>query len=241
MNKKTKQMQSFVECFQINRKISAVVSSHILYNARSTPRSDCVSSGHHVTLVFCRTITSTPYNRAINVIKHAEFITSNNIITARCRLYLKAGNPISNHKPAINEGDTEKLGQYFTQWRSNPDILVEATWFHLCFYFFAGAGNVGLPWQRTRLSLSRMRRDMSMWYSLKRKLQRTKHKSTTGLLPYLSDLSNSEKRECSSALTKVYCIEDIGPVMCFDCDLCSVVENKTFADSSFSAMYFLSM
>ena len=29
----------------------------------------------------------------------------------------------------------EKLGQYFTQWRSNPDILVEAAWFHLCFYF----------------------------------------------------------------------------------------------------------
>ena len=29
----------------------------------------------------------------------------------------------------------EKLGQYFTQWRSNPDILVEVAWFHLCFYF----------------------------------------------------------------------------------------------------------
>ena len=38
----------------------------------------------------------------------------------------------------------------------------------------------------------------------------SKHKSTTGLLPYLSDLSNSEKRECLSALTKAFAQQPVG-------------------------------
>ena len=38
----------------------------------------------------------------------------------------------------------------------------------------------------------------------------SKSKSTTGLLPYLSDLGNSEKRECSSALTKAFAQQPVG-------------------------------
>ena len=38
----------------------------------------------------------------------------------------------------------------------------------------------------------------------------SKHKSITGILPYLSDLSNSEKHECSSALTKAFAKQPVG-------------------------------
>ena len=130
----TKQMQSVKQHrsnVEINGKISAVIGSDVLDNASSTQRSDCVSSCHNVTLVFCRTITSAPYNRALNVIKDAEFTTASNILAARCGLYFKARNPKPKHKTSISEGDMEKLGQYFTHGRSNPDILVEAAWFYL--------------------------------------------------------------------------------------------------------------
>ena len=36
----------------------------------------------------------------------------------------------------------EKLGEYFAKWKINPDHLVEALWFHLC-YFFGRRGREG--------------------------------------------------------------------------------------------------
>ena len=303
---------------KINGKISAVIGSDMLDNASRHHEvivSAVVTMSH---LFFCRTITSAPYNRPINVIKDAEFTTANNIFAARCRLYFKAGNPKPKHKPSISEGDMEKLGQYFTQWRSNPDILVEAAWFHLCFYF-GRRGREGLAsmtkdtfvfeqdaegheyvaFAKTETTKNHQggykQRDIDYsdqrmygpgveilkfllgklhadnerlfqhplvayksdghWFkkepmgknTLGNIMQRisgkaglsmrytchcvrastittlyragietpsirsiSKHKSTTGLLPYLSDLSNSEKRECSSALTKAFAQQPVG-------------------------------
>ena len=82
-----------------------------------------------------RTITSAPFSRPINIMKDPEFTSANKIFAARCKLYFKAGNPKPKHKPCISEGDMQKLAAYFKNWKCNPYILVEATWFHLCYYF----------------------------------------------------------------------------------------------------------
>lgn len=82
-----------------------------------------------------RCLTSAPYNRPFNIVKDREFTVANNMFTARCKLYFKAGNPKPQHQPAIGDGDMEKLGSYFLQWRDNPTILSEACWFFLCYNF----------------------------------------------------------------------------------------------------------
>ena len=38
-------------------------------------------------------------------------------------------------KKVIEKGDMTKLGQYFKNWGAAPDVLLEASWFFLCFYF----------------------------------------------------------------------------------------------------------
>ena len=212
----------------------------------------------------------------------------------------------------------EKLSQYFMQWRSNHDILVEAAWFHLCFYFGRrgregwasmtkdtfvfeqdAEGHEYVAFAKTETTKNHQggykQRDIDYsdqrmygqgveilkyllgklhpdnerlfqdplvayksdghWFkkepmgknTLGNIMQRisskaglsmrytyhcvrastitilyraaidtpsirsiSKHKSTTGLLPYLSDLSNFEKRECSSALTKAFAQQPVG-------------------------------
>lgn len=71
----------------------------------------------------------------MNILKDTEFTSANKIFSARCKLYFKAGNPKPKHKPCIGEGDMMKLSEYFRKWETDPHVLVEATWFHLCFYF----------------------------------------------------------------------------------------------------------
>jgi hypothetical protein len=82
-----------------------------------------------------RHVTNAPYSRPFNIVKDSDFTSANNIFTARCKLYFKSGNKKPQHKAAIGEGDMQKLTQYFANWKSNPQTLVEATWFFLCFFF----------------------------------------------------------------------------------------------------------
>ena len=51
-------------------------------------------------------------------------------------------NPKPKHKPVIEAGDMKKLGAYFDSYRTNPDILMEALWFYIC-YFFGRRGREG--------------------------------------------------------------------------------------------------
>ena len=82
-----------------------------------------------------RHLTCAPYNRTFNLINDGEFTTSNNMFSAKCKLFFKAGNPKPKHKPAIGEGDMLKLGEYFTVWQTNPTVLLECCWFMLCYHF----------------------------------------------------------------------------------------------------------
>ncbi|XP_043193789.1 uncharacterized protein LOC122366071 [Amphibalanus amphitrite] len=82
-----------------------------------------------------RCLTSAPHSRPINIITDREFIAANNIFDARCKLYVKAGNPKPQHKAAITEDDMKRLGDYLSDFASNPTILLQATWFYLCFFF----------------------------------------------------------------------------------------------------------
>jgi hypothetical protein len=89
-----------------------------------------------------RHLIAAPLLRPFNIIKDKEFTTANNMFAARCRLYYKAGNEKPQHKPCIEKGDLEKLGKYFSSWNNNPQVLVEALWFNLC-YFFGRRGREG--------------------------------------------------------------------------------------------------
>lgn len=82
-----------------------------------------------------RTITSPPYNRSMNIISGTEFTTANNMFTAKCKQYVKNGNPKPQHKPPISDSDMKLLGQYFQRWQTDPVILQETVWFMLCFHF----------------------------------------------------------------------------------------------------------
>ena len=60
---------------------------------------------------------------------------ANRMFVAKCKLYVKSGCKKPQHKPAIGTGDMNKLSGYFNQWDKNPEVLVEAVWFMLCFHF----------------------------------------------------------------------------------------------------------
>ena len=82
-----------------------------------------------------RHLTQPPLSRNINILTDTDFTTANQMFTARCRLYYKSGNKRPQHKPAIGQGDMEKLKDYFSNWDNNPNTLIEYTWFSLCFFF----------------------------------------------------------------------------------------------------------
>jgi hypothetical protein len=82
-----------------------------------------------------RHITSAPYKRPFNIISGVDFMSANNMFTARCKLYFKSGNKKPQHKPAIGDGDMVKLREYLSTLNNNPDVLVEACWFVLCYHF----------------------------------------------------------------------------------------------------------
>ena len=82
-----------------------------------------------------RYITGPPFNRSINIIQDKEFMPANRMFVAKFKLYVKSGCKKPQHKPAIGTGDMNKLSGYFNQWDKNPEVLVEAVWFMLCFHF----------------------------------------------------------------------------------------------------------
>ena len=70
-----------------------------------------------------RKITQPPLSRNINILADVDFTSSNQMFTARCRLYYKSGNRRPAHKPAIEDGDMEKLEEYFKNWTTTPQFL----------------------------------------------------------------------------------------------------------------------
>ena len=83
-----------------------------------------------------RYITAAPYLRRFNIVKDSVFLTANNMLGVRCRLFYRdGGNPKPQHKAAIQPTDLQKLGVYFEAWEKSPCVLVEAVWFELCYHF----------------------------------------------------------------------------------------------------------
>ena len=81
-------------------------------------------------------------HRIMDIINDKEFHRANAMFTSKCKLYVSAGNPRPKHKPVIESGDMAKLSDYFNDYESNPTVLTEALWFHLC-YFFGRRGREG--------------------------------------------------------------------------------------------------
>ena len=80
--------------------------------------------------------------RNLDIINDKDFLTANQMFKAKCKLYVATHNPKPKHKPVIEAGDMKKLGAYFDSYRTNPDILMEALWFYIC-YFFGRRGREG--------------------------------------------------------------------------------------------------
>lgn len=82
-----------------------------------------------------RALVSPPYLRNINIIVDKEFITANQMFTAKCKLYGKTHSAKPKHKKALEAGDMLKLRDYFADAMANPGKLQEYVWFTLCFHF----------------------------------------------------------------------------------------------------------
>ena len=82
-----------------------------------------------------RTFSGPPYNRNINIITGTEFVSANKMFVAKCKQYVSTASKKPQHKPPIADGDMAKLSTYFMQWDRNPEVLVEAVWFLLCYHF----------------------------------------------------------------------------------------------------------
>lgn len=71
----------------------------------------------------------------IDIVKDPVFSKANNMFTAKCKLYNKAGNPKPKRKQDIAPGDLAKLKEYFGDPKTaeNPRRLSQAVWFILAF------------------------------------------------------------------------------------------------------------
>ena len=72
-----------------------------------------------------RTIISPPYSRSMNIVTDREFVTSNEMFSARCKLYYKTHNKKPQHKASIAKEDMELLKHYFSNSLTDPVKLQE--------------------------------------------------------------------------------------------------------------------
>ena len=114
---------------EILRKFYAEVKLSSKGGSMSPSTLTCIRAAIH------RHITAAPFYRCLNIIKDREFSPANNMFIARCKLFFKSGNKKPEHKKSIDKADMKKIGEYFNKWNTSPDILLEACWFFLCFYF----------------------------------------------------------------------------------------------------------
>lgn len=82
-----------------------------------------------------RALISPPYSRNFNIIVDKEFMSANQMFSAKCKLYCKTHNPKPKHKKSIGSSDMMKLKEYFSDAFSDPTKLQEFVWFSLCFHF----------------------------------------------------------------------------------------------------------
>ena len=82
-----------------------------------------------------RALSSAPYHRNFNIIKDREFMTSNQMFIACCKLYCKTNNNKAQHKSAIEPADMCLLRNYFENLHTDPVKLQEYVWFSICLHF----------------------------------------------------------------------------------------------------------
>ena len=82
-----------------------------------------------------RFATGAPFHRNFNIVSGTEFKIANTMFKSKCKLYYQGNNPKPKHKPVIERADMQKLKAYFSNYHQNPVILMEATWYLLCFHF----------------------------------------------------------------------------------------------------------
>ena len=53
-----------------------------------------------------RSLLSSPYSRNINIISDRKFTTSNDMFSAKCKLFYKTNKPVGNHMFKVNNKNT---------------------------------------------------------------------------------------------------------------------------------------
>ena len=71
-------------------------------------------------------------SRSMNILVDKEFLQANKMFEARCKSYVREGNPKPKHYPAIQEGDIRKIMAYLKPYES-PTKLAQYVWFMLGF------------------------------------------------------------------------------------------------------------
>ena len=79
----------------------------------------------------------------------SEFLSTNKMFEAKCKLYTKEMNPKPTHKSLIAAGDMLKLRGYFSEgldsnnsW-ADPERLLQFVWFHFVFILVVAEEKAG--------------------------------------------------------------------------------------------------
>lgn len=79
----------------------------------------------------------------------SEFLSTNKMFEAKCKLYTKEMNPKPTHKSSIAAGDMLKLRGYFSEgldsnnsW-ADPERLLQFVWFHFVFILVVAEEKAG--------------------------------------------------------------------------------------------------
>ena len=71
-----------------------------------------------------RYITGPHVFKSMNILDDKEFLQANKMFEARCKSYVRKGNPKPKHYPTIEEGDIKKIMTYLKPYES-PTKLVQ--------------------------------------------------------------------------------------------------------------------
>ena len=82
-----------------------------------------------------RYLNNPPYERGIKITKNPAFTNSNRVLDAKLKILKREGQENTKHKPAIEQGDLEKLKSGKAILPCTPLCLLRNVWFHTTLYW----------------------------------------------------------------------------------------------------------
>ncbi|XP_056002564.1 uncharacterized protein LOC125661226 isoform X2 [Ostrea edulis] len=82
-----------------------------------------------------RYLTGPPFSRSINVMKDAEFMAANRVLSGICKTLIREGSDTVKHHKPISNLDMKKLYTSGVLSNDNPTSLIRKVWFELALHF----------------------------------------------------------------------------------------------------------